>query len=133
MITYTFADDVQAIRFGLSAVAGVVASLGVISAAAWKCGLGRIVRRRRDARRAEFAASVAGVVGPMIDESRAAALAQHDQQNNAIEQGFMSVHERIDRLGERLDQGAGHLAQHDIDIAVLKARDPSTRSRKGET
>ena len=121
--TFTLADDLEAIRFGLSVVAGIVASLGVIFGAAWKCGLGRVVRRHRDNRRSEFACSVAGVVGPMIDESRAAALAQHEEQNNAIEQGFMSVHERIDRLGERLDQGAGHLAQHDIDIAVLKAND----------
>ena len=143
MAAYSFAENVETVRFGLSVIAGIVASLGVIFGAAWKCGVGRIIKRRRAARRAEFLANVAGVVKPMIDASRAAALAQHDEQNVTMEQGFMSVHNRIDELearieegaknlAGRLDKGADHLARHDIDIAVLQAHDPPTHHPKDD-
>lgn len=132
MASYSFAENVETVRFGLSVIAGIVASLGVIAGAAWKCGAGRVIKRRRDRRRAEFLANVAGVVKPLIDGARAAALAQHDQQNNAIEQGFKSVHHRIDQIAQRLDKGADRLAAHDVRMAVIEARHPSTRSREDD-
>jgi len=80
---------------------------------------------------------VGGIVSahtaPQFLQVREAAKSQHDEQNNAIEQGFMSVHARIDEIDERLDAGAKHLAHHDVDIAVLNERNPSTRSRQGDT
>lgn len=143
MAAYTLSENVETVRFGLSVIAGVVASLGIIFGAAWKCGVGRIVKRHRAKKDAEFLANVAGVVKPMIDGSRAAAKAQHDEQNNAIEQLGISLHARIDHLDERvdrgfeqidgrLDKGADHLARHDTEIAVLQERHPTTRSRKDD-
>ena len=143
MAAYTLSENVETVRFGLSVIAGIVASLGVIFGAAWKCGAGRIIKRHRDKKNAEFLANVAGVVKPMIDGSRAAAKSQHDEQNNAIEQLGISLHARIDHLDERVDQGfdqidqrlakcADRLAAHDVRLAVIEARNPSTRSREGD-
>ena len=93
-------------------------------------GLPATVAQLREA--ADFLADIAGVVAPMIDASRAAAVAQHDEQNVAIRNGFVGIHQRIDELDERLDKGADRLAGHDVRLAVIEARDPSTRSRKDD-
>ncbi len=87
------------------------------------------VEPRAERRRADITA----VVGPLIDSAKAAALAQHDEQNNAIEQGFKSVHDRIDTIDRRLDAGLERFARHDQQIDDLQHRDPSTRSRQGDT
>ena len=87
------------------------------------------VEPRAERRRADITA----VVAPLIEGARAAALAQHDEQNNAIEQGFQSVHKRIDTIDERLDAGLERFARHDQQIADLLNRPPSTRSRQGDT
>lgn len=86
------------------------------------------VEPRAERRRADITA----VVGPLIDSAKAAALAQHDEQNNAIEQGFKSVHDRIDTIDRRLDAGLERFARHDQQIDDLQHRDPSTRSRKDD-
>lgn len=132
MLAFQVPAEVQSLGDDLQTVAGYVVAVGAIFGAAWKAGVGRAVKRRRDRIRAEFLADVAGVVAPMIDGSRAAAKAQHDEQNNAIEQGFMSVHKRIDDLDDRLDKGADRLAAHDVRLAVIEARSPNTRSRQGD-
>jgi hypothetical protein len=140
MTAYGLAENVESVRFGLTVIAGIVGSLGVIFGAAWKVGLGKFIRRWQTRRKADWAASIAAVVKPMVDGARAAALEQHDEQNLTMEQGFMSVHKRIDELEvrieegakslvERIDKGAEHLAHHDVEIAVLQARPSKTRAR----
>lgn len=54
-------------------------------------------------------------VKPMIDGVREAAKAQHDEQNEAIEQGFRSVH-------HRLDDGALRMSSMSSRIDALETR-----------
>lgn len=57
----------------------------------------------RFARRATLA------VKPLIDGVREAAKAQHDEQNEAIEQGFKSVHHRLDDGSLRMSSMSGRI------------------------
>ena len=132
MVAYSLKENAEASLHWLQVAGGAASALAAIGGVLWALGVGRAIKRRRDRRRADFLADIAGVVAPMIDASRAAAVAQHDEQNVAIRNGFVGIHQRIDELDERLDKGAERLAAHDVRLAVIEARSPSTRSRKDD-
>lgn len=134
VLGYSFLSDSQ--RDGgtdVMLVLGVFVALTAFYRSPWGRPLRFVIDKlfvepRAERRRADITA----VVGPLIDSAKAAALAQHDEQNNAIEQGFKSVHDRIDTIDRRLDAGLERFARHDQQIDDLQHRDPSTRSRKDD-
>lgn len=76
------------------------------------------------------AALIAHTVKPMIDESRAASLAQHDEQNATMKREFGAINGRLDGIDGRLDKGAEQVAANTADISALKGkRPPSARQR----
>lgn len=79
---------------------------------------------------AAAAALIAHTVKPMIDGARTAALAQHDEQNASISQGFAAVNGRLDGIDGRLDKGAEQIAAHAADIAHLKGKRPPTARQR---
>lgn len=114
-------------------VLGVFVALTAFYRSPWGRPLRFVIDKLFVEPRAErMRADITAVVGPLIDSAKAAALAQHDEQNNAIEQGFKSVHDRIDTIDRRLDAGLERFARHDQQIADLQNRNPSTRSRKDD-
>ena len=79
---------------------------------------------------AAAATLIAHTVKPMIDESRAASLAQHDEQNATMKREFGAVNGRLDGIDGRLDKGAEQIAANTADISTLKGkRPPSARQR----
>lgn len=131
MWAYSFKAEAESIRSNIAIIAGIVISLGAI-VAPFAPFIRRYLKTRRSRRDAALATSIANVMRPEIDAIRAAARQQHDEQNSKIADGFRSIDERFDELGDRLNVGAEHLARHDIEIAVLQARDPNSRSRKDD-
>lgn len=143
MWAYSFQHDAESVRSGLAVIAGIVVSLGVIIAPFWRPIRRVIASKRLDAdhrRNQTLAATIVTVMRPEIDAIRTAARQQHDEQNQAMADGFTALGEQIDEvrgqvteLGGRvetgLDAGTAHLARHDIEIAVLQARDPNARQR----
>lgn len=135
VLGYSFLSDSQ--RDGgtdVMLVLGVFVALTAFYRSPWGRPLRFVIDKLFVEPRAErMRADITAVVGPLIDSAKAAALAQHDEQNNAIEQGFKSVHDRIDTIDRRLDAGLERFARHDQQIDDLQHRDPSTRSRQGDT
>ena len=134
VLGYSFLSDSQ--RDGgtdVMLVLGVFVALTAFYRSPWGRPLRFVIDKLFVEPRAErMRADITAVVGPLIDSAKAAALAQHDEQNNAIEQGFKSVHDRIDTIDRRLDAGLERFARHDQQIADLQNRNPSTRSRKDD-
>ena len=134
VLGYSFLSDSQ--RDGgtdMMLVLGVFVALTAFYRSPWGRPLRFVIDKLFVEPRAErMRADITAVVGPLIDSAKAAALAQHDEQNNAIEQGFKSVHDRIDTIDRRLDAGLERFARHDQQIDDLQHRDPSTRSRKDD-
>lgn len=145
VLGYSFLSDSQ--RDGgtdVMLVLGVFVALTAFYRSPWGRPLRFVIDKLFVEPRAErMRADITAVVGPLIDSAKAAAKAQHDEQNNAIEQLGISLHARIDHLDERvgqgfdqidqrLDKGADRLAAHDVRLAVIEARNPSTRSRKDD-
>lgn len=134
VLGYSFLSDSQ--RDGgtdVMLVLGVFVALTAFHRSPWGRPLRFVIDKLFVEPRAErMRADITAVVGPLIDSAKAAALAQHDEQNNAIEQGFKSVHDRIDTIDRRLDAGLERFARHDQQIDDLQHRDPSTRSRKDD-
>ena len=134
VLGYSFLSDSQ--RDGgtdVMLVLGVFVALTAFYRSPWGRPLRFVIDKLFVEPRAERTrADITAVVGPLIDSAKAAALAQHDEQNNAIEQGFKSVHDRIDTIDRRLDAGLERFARHDQQIDDLQHRDPSTRSRKDD-
>lgn len=134
VLGYSFLSDSQ--RDGgtdVMLVLGVFVALTAFYRSPWGRPLRFVIDKLFVEPRAErMRADITAVVGPLIDSAKAAALAQHDEQNNAIEQGFKSVHDRIDTIDRRLDAGLERFARHDQQIDDLQHRDPSTRSRKDD-
>lgn len=134
VLGYSFLSDSQ--RDGgtdIMLVLGVFVALTAFYRSPWGRPLRFVIDKLFVEPRAErMRADITAVVGPLIDSAKAAALAQHDEQNNAIEQGFKSVHDRIDTIDRRLDAGLERFARHDQQIDDLQHRDPSTRSRKDD-
>ncbi len=134
VLGYSFLSDSQ--RDGgtdVMLVLGVFVALTAFYRSPWGRPLRFVIDKLFVEPRAErMRADITAVVGPLIDSAKAASLAQHDEQNNAIEQGFKSVHDRIDTIDRRLDAGLERFARHDQQIADLQNRNPSTRSRKDD-
>lgn len=134
VLGYSFLSD--SLRDGgtdVMLVLGVFVALTAFYRSPWGRPLRFVIDKLFVEPRAErMRADITAVVGPLIDSAKAAALAQHDEQNNAIEQGFKSVHDRIDTIDRRLDAGLERFARHDQQIADLQNRNPSTRSRKDD-
>jgi hypothetical protein len=126
MGAYTFTEQAETVRFSLGIIAGIVVSLGIIIAPFFR-PMKRLWARHRaeaDRRRNEvLACTIVKVMRPELDVVRAAARAQHDEQN-----------EKLDAIGEQITELASshgeHLARHDVEIAVLQARDPRERTRR---
>lgn len=131
MWAFTFKEEAESIRSNIAIIAGIVGALGVI-VAPFTPLIRRYLKARRSRRDAALAGIISAVMRPEVDSIRAAARQQHDDQNQAMAAGFASIDERFDELGGRLDAGAAHLARHDIEIAVLQARDPNSRQRKDD-
>lgn len=134
MWAYSFLSDAQRdSTTDIALVLGLFVALTAFYRSPWGKPFRFVVDKlftepRADRRRADITA----VVAPLIDSAKAAALAQHDEQNNAIEQGFQSVHQRMDTIDHRLDAGLERFARHDQRMDDLEARPPSTRSRKDD-
>lgn len=132
---YSFQQETEGVRSGLAVIAGIVVSLGVISAPFFRPIKRRIARRRVDGN-ATLAATIAAVMRPELDGIRTAARSQHDEQNRKMADGFAVLGARVDDLARTVEQSddakAEHLARHDVEIAVLQARDPNARSRKDD-
>lgn len=74
---------------------------------------------------------IAETVEPLIAATRAASVAQHDEQNVNMRAGFAGVREqfdvitsRLDGIDERLDRGSERIAQNSADISALKDQRP---------
>lgn len=134
MQAYSFLTDQQRdSTTDLALLLGLFVALTAFYRSPWGKPLRFVVDKLwTEARAARRRADIEAVVAPLIDGAREAALAQHDEQNNAIEQGFKSVHDRMDTIDRRLDAGLERFARHDQQIDDLQHRDPSTRSRKDD-
>lgn len=134
VLGYSFlSDSLRGSGTDVMLVLGVFVALTAFYRSPWGRPLRFVIDKLFVEPRAErWRAHITAVVGPLIDSAKAAALAQHDEQNNAIEQGFKSVHDRIDTIDRRLDAGLERFARHDQQIDDLHHRSPSTRSRKDD-
>lgn len=124
MWAFTFREEAESVRSNIAIIAGIVVSLGAI-VAPFAPFIRRYLKARRTRRDAALAATIAGVMRPEIDGIRAAARSQHDEQNVKLD-GIR------DQIADIASAHGDHLARHDIEIAVLKARDPNSRDRKDD-
>ena len=124
MWAFTFREEAESVRSNIAIIAGIVVSLGAI-VAPFAPFIRRYLKIRRSRRDAALATSIANVMRPEIEGIRAAARQQHDEQNG-----------KLDAISDQLSDIAAnhgeHLARHDVQIAVLQARDPNSRSRKDD-
>ena len=116
MLTYQLPDSVQSGGADLIRVASYVTAILVIVSALMhpKSPLRKVCawlwRRNVSQPVSSWAAhTINAVAKPLIEETsavtRAASLAQHDEQNSAISAGFTAVNGRLDVVSSRLDLG----------------------------
>lgn len=137
MLAYALPESVEAIGTDLTRIAawlGAAATILTIllnKRSPLRRVIGWLWRRNVSGPVSAAAATlIAHTVKPMIDESRAASLAQHDEQNATMKREFGAVNGRLDGIDGRLDKGAEQIAANTADISTLKGkRPPSARQR----